>query len=49
MCLCTQWLVTPPKGEGKSRYFSTEAQAKAYAAKFTGATIKPPKSTKKGK
>lgn len=44
MCLCTQWLVQPPKDSGgKQRYFATEGQASAYAAKYPGATIKPPK------
>lgn len=50
MCMCTKWLVIPPPGKGARRYFTTEAQAKTYAATFAdkgGATIKPPTKPKK--
>jgi hypothetical protein len=41
--MCSKWLVIPPTGKGARRYFTTEAQANAYASKYPGATIKPPK------
>jgi len=43
MCMCTKWLVIPPAGKGPRRYHTTEAQANAYAAKYPGAKIQPPK------
>lgn len=47
MCMCTKWLVKPPTGKGRQRYFNTESEAKTYAAQHPGATIKAP--TKKAR
>lgn len=48
MCMCSKWLVAAPKAEGgRTQYFTTEEQARAYAAKFKGvSTIKPPTKPK---